>query len=398
MMSYHEMAGQFTALPGQHTTAHIARERWGVHALSENERQSLIAGMVTVRNELGLQVRTNRPEESVFWHNFRVADAVNLNNVNHPQRALKTFIAVGHDLCEDTRKSPKPVQPQDYAALWHGTDGERQLIVDVLKLKTDAAGLEGDARRAAQLQRVTEARAGKHGEAGRIYVELMAADKGDNLASDVRDLAEQRLTFKTRREGLEYVFKKIADDQIVAALPIDQSIRQNFRKTYENFMQAILLNGFLPQEGAVVAGNDERMSQHMRRALITGHSTQPSPSEVRHLTNYAQGRALSMASDLGKLEGNKVKFNNRDAGLEYAFIVAAQTLTVRAAPVPEELKQTVNHRHDRIMTHLLYAGSILPSLVAAVEGDGSSGSGTKPPAVSSRPNRAARLTSLSRLR
>lgn len=388
------MAGQFVALPGQRTAAHIARERWGVHAADENERQSLIAGMVTVRNELGHQNRTNRPEESVFWHNFRVADAVNMNNVGNPMRALKTFIAVGHDLCEDTRKSPKPVQPQDYARLWQGTDGERDLVVDVLKLKTDAAGLEGDARRAAQLQRVMEARAGKHGEAGRIYVELMAADKGDNLASDVRDLAEQRLTFKTRREGLEYVFKKIADDQIVAALPVDQSIRQTFRQTYQNFMQAVILHGLLPQAGAAVPGNDERLSQQLRRGLIAGHSTHPVPSEVRHLSNYAQGRTLSMASDLGKLESGKVKFGSRDAGLEYAFIIAAQTLTVRAAPVPEELKQVATNRHDRIMTHLLYAGSILPSLLAS---DGDTGGG-KPPVVSSRPNRAARLTSLSRLR
>lgn len=392
MMSYHEMAGQFSALPGQATAAHIARERWG-HAASESERQSLIAGLVTVRNELGHQTRTNRPEESVFWHNFRVADAVNQNNADQPQRALKTFIAVGHDLCEDTRKNLQPVQPEAYARLWQGTSGERDLIVDVLKLKTDAAGLEGDARRAAQLQRVTEARAGKHGEAGRIYVELMAADKGDNLASDVRDLAEQRLTFKNRHDGLEYVFKKIADDQIVAALPVDQSIRQTFRQTYEKFMQAVVLNGFLPQAGAAVAGNDERMSQHMRRALVTGHSTRPNPVEVRHLTNYAQGRAISMASDLEKLESGRAKFHSRDAGLEYAFIVAAQTLTVRAAPVSEEIKQVVNERHDRIMTHLLYAGSILPSLVAGVEDDS-----TKPPVVSSRPNRAARLSSLTRLR
>lgn len=396
MMSYHEMAGQFVALPGQHTAAHIARERWGVHAASENERQSLVAGLVTVRNELGHQTRTNRPEESVFWHNFRVADAVNLHNVNDPQRALKTFIAVGHDLCEDTRKSLKPVQPQDYARLWQGTGGERDLIVDVLKLKTDAAGLEGDARRAAQLQRVTEVRAGKHGEAGRIYVELMAADKGDNLASDVRDLAEQRLTFKTRREGLEYVFKKVADDQIVAALPIELSIRQTFRQTYEKFMQAILLNGFLPQAGAAVPGNDERLSQQMRRALIASHSTHPAPNEMRHLGNYAHGRAITMESELKKLESDSVKFHSRDAGLEYAFIVAAQTLTVRAAPVSNEIKQIVDVRHDRIMTHLLYAGSILPSLVASTGSDDDSG--IKPPSVSSRPNRAARLTSLSRLR
>lgn len=339
------------------------------------------------------QTRDNRPE-AIFWHNFRVGEDIYQRNAGDPMRHLKTFIAVAHDICEDSPKfrPNDPVKPEDVAKLWNGPEAEKKLIIDVLQLKTDAAGLEGDARRAKQHERVGEAATGQHGLAGKIYAEIMAADKTDNMRSDYEDMQAGRIKFATREKGLEYTFKKIADAQIVQQLPVPAEAKHEFRQLYEGVMGRVLLDRLIPVAGAAVKGEDERLHTQLQRALKATFDRVPRAKEALYQQLTAQNKIRAMRSDLGKLRGGRYKFKNRTYGLEYAFAKTVEALTVRAAPIDDKYKKSVDCVYDKIMTELLYAGSITPTLIAPQTED------KRLPVKSRRPARAARLSALTRYR
>jgi hypothetical protein len=391
MTSHHEMAALFGGLLGQRGTANLAMQRWGSGVSDSDAVQSTAAVLVLARNTFADSYRNNRPKESIFWHNFRVADAVHQNNAHvEPRlRLMKTFMAAAHDLCEDSRKlTPQtPIMPAHIAALWKGSAQEKQLIVDVLTLKTDAAGLEGDARRAAQHQRVSEVRSGQHGEAGKIYVELMAADKKDNLTADLTDMQAGRLHFATRSQGLEFVFKKIADAQIVKALPVDAAVKKDFQDTYETMMARLIVHKIVPTTNEIISQSDARHREQLVRAHLSGTN----PFNAKDAQFYVQStnqKLHVLNQDYKRLHTGTVKFKTRAHGLEYAFAHTADALTVRAAPVAEPLRTKFNTIYDGIMTELLYAGSIKPTMVAHEN--------TTVPYVykNRRPSRAGRLTAL----
>jgi hypothetical protein len=364
MTSHHEMAALFGGLLGQRGTANLAMQRWGSGVSDSDAVQSTAAVLVLARNTFADSYRNNRPKESIFWHNFRVADAVHQNNAHvEPRlRLMKTFMAAAHDLCEDSRKlTPQtPIMPAHIAALWKGSAQEKQLIVDVLTLKTDAAGLEGDARRAAQHQRVSEVRSGQHGEAGKIYVELMAADKKDNLT---------------------------ADAQIVKALPVDAAVKKDFQDTYETMMARLIVHKIVPTTNEIISQSDARHREQLVRAHLSGTN----PFNAKDAQFYVQStnqKLHVLNQDYKRLHTGTVKFKTRAHGLEYAFAHTADALTVRAAPVAEPLRTKFNTIYDGIMTELLYAGSIKPTMVAHEN--------TTVPYVykNRRPSRAGRLTAL----
>lgn len=385
------MTALFGGLLGQRGTANLAVQRWGSGVSDSDAIQSTAAVLVLTRNTFASSYRDNRPTESIFWHNFRVADAVYQNNAPAPPRLrlMKTFMAAAHDLCEDSRKlTPQtPIMPAHIAALWKGPAHEKQLIVDVLTLKTDAAGLEGDARRAAQHQRVSEVRNGNHGEAGKIYVELMAADKKDNLTSDLTDMQAGRLHFATRSQGLEFVFKKIADAQIVKALPVDAAVKKDFQDTYETMMAWLIVHKIVPTTNEIIPQSDQRHREQLVRAQLSGTN----PANAKDTQFYTQGvnqKLYVLNLDYKRLHTGTVKFKTRTHGLEYAFAHTADALTVRAAPVAAPLKAKFNTVYDDIMTELLYAGSIRPTMVA------NENTAAQHIHKNRRPSRAGRLTAL----
>ncbi len=378
---------------GQRTAGQLAVSRWGADA-SDAVKDSLAQVTGLMSWVFFGQRRDNRPE-AIFWHNFRVGEDIYQRNAADPQRHLKTFIAVAHDICEDSRKfrPNNQVQPEDVAKLWRGPEADKRLIIDVLHLKTDAAGLEGDARRAKQHERVGESAAGTHGRAGQIYAEIMAADKTDNIRSDYEDMLAGRIKFATREKGLEYTFKKIADAQIVQQLPVPAEAKSEFRTLYEGVMQRVILDRLIPTEGAAVPGGDERLHLQMQRAQQAALKPTLKANEALYQKLAAQNKIRSMRSDLDKLRSGRYKFKTRVYGLEYAFAQTADALTVRAAPINDRYKKGVDCVYDKIMTELLYAGSITPTLIAPQNGQEK-----RVPVKSRRPARAARLSALTRYR
>lgn len=188
--------------------------------------------------------------ESTFWHNWRVAEAVRQNT---KQNLLSTFAAFGHDLVEDTRKRPprQRITIADIARLWTRQDRpqqkrDRALLADTLHLKTDAAGLKGTKRRAAQLQRVESVRAGRHGQAGKLFVKILYADKHDNLLSDMADLRAGYLQFASAKQLLDHVRRKKTHDlTIVNHMPIPIEQIKKFYWTYKKLAVKLLSNDAL---------------------------------------------------------------------------------------------------------------------------------------------------------
>ena len=348
---------------GQRTAGALAVARWGADA-SEEERASLYAVTALTSWVFFGQKRDNRPEP-IFWHNFRVGEDIYQGNAGAPHRHLKTFIAVAHDVCEDSRKfrPDNIVTPEDVAKLWRGTDTEKQLITAVLYLKTDAVGLEGDARRARQHERVIEAAKGKHGLAGAIYAEIMAEDKTDNIRSDLEDMQQNRISFTSRAKGLEYLFKKAADAQIVCALPVAVAVKEHFQELYESVVGHAVINRLVPANGKFEERRDTRLAEKLKQAQVASERRPPSEKDVYNFYNFTGRKTRKLSDELSRLKRHKLKFANRTKGLEYAFIRTAEALTVRVAPVKALAKARHAKAYKDVMRELLYAGSITPTII-----------------------------------
>lgn len=348
---------------GQRTAGALAVARWGSDA-SEDTRAALYAVTALTSWVFFGHKRDNRPEP-IFWHNFRVGEDVYQENAGNPLRHLKTFIAVAHDVCEDSRKlrPDNPVTPEGVARLWRGSEAEKQLIIDVLHLKTDAVGLEGDARRARQHERVREAAAGKHGLAGKIYAEVMAADKTDNIRADLEDMRDNRISFTNRAKGLEYLFKKAADAQIVSELPVPPTAKQHFQEAYEAVVSHAIINRLVPAKGKLEETRESRLARKLAAAQAAAQDANP-PAKVRdNFQSFAGRKTRQLQHDLGRLKGRKLKFVSRSKGLEYAFMRTAEALTVRTAPVQSAMKERHAKVYKDVMRELLYAGSITPTVI-----------------------------------
>lgn len=348
---------------GQRTAGALAVARWGADA-SEEERASLYAVTALTSWVFFGQKRDNRPEP-IFWHNFRVGEDIYQGNAGDPLRHLKTFIAVAHDVCEDSRKlrPDNPVTPEGVARLWRGSETEKQLITDVLRLKTDAVGLEGDARRARQHERVREAAAGKHGLAGKIYAEVMAADKTDNIRADLEDMRENRISFPNRTKGLEYLFKKAADAQIVCELPVPAAAKQQFQEAYEGVVSHAIVNRLVPAQNKLEQARDERLAHKLTLAQKASLERPDEDGKAGDFHLFAGRKTRSLLSELRQLKRRKLKFSTRVGGLEFAFIRTAEALTVRAAPVRANAKERHTKAYKDVMRELLYAGSITPTVI-----------------------------------
>ncbi|MBP7253152.1 MAG: hypothetical protein KBA75_06690 [Alphaproteobacteria bacterium] len=348
---------------GQRTAGALAVARWGAGA-SEDARASLYAVTALTSWVFFGAKRDNRPEP-IFWHNFRVGEDVNQSNAGNPLRHLKTFIAVAHDVCEDSRKlrPDNPVTPEGVARLWRGSEAEKQLIIDVLYLKTDAVGLEGDARRARQHERVVEVAAGKHSQAGKIYAEIMAADKTDNIRADLEDMQQNRISFASRAKGLEYLFKKAADAQIVSELPVTASVKEEFQSLYESVISHAIIHRLIPANGKFEESRDNRLAEKLTRAQAASKRQPPSEKDAYNFNNFTGRKTRKLASELTRLKGRKLKFTSRTKGLEYAFIRTAEALTVHASPVDPVAKSRHAKAYKDVMRELLYAGSITPTII-----------------------------------
>lgn len=348
---------------GQRTAGALAVTRWGADA-SEETRDSLYAVTALTSWVFFGRKRDNRPE-LIFWHNFRVAEDVYQGNAGDPLRHLKTFIAVAHDACEDSRKyrPEQPVMPEDVAKLWHGSAADKQLITDVLRLKTDAVGLEGDARRARQHERVVEVAHGKHGLAGQIYAEIMAADKTDNIRADLEDMRDNRISFANRAKGLEYLFKKAADAQIVSELPVTAAVKAQFQELYEGVVSHAIVKRLVPAGGKFEECRDERLAEKLTRAQSLTTQQPRSEREIENFHHFVGRKTRTMLGDLGRLKKRRLKFSSRTKGLEYAFIRTAEALTVQASPIAEAAKSRYARVYKDVMRELLYAGSITPTVI-----------------------------------
>lgn len=346
-----------------HTASALAVARWGADA-SPDVRASLGDVAALTSNVFLFKKRDNRPEP-IFWHNFRVGEDVYQSNAGSPLRHIKTFIAMAHDVCEDSRKfrPDNPVTPEGVAKLWRGTEAEKQLITAVLHLKTDAVGLEGDARRARQHERVIEAATGKHGIAGQIYAETMAADKTDNIRADLEDMRENRISFPNRAKGLEYLFKKAADAQIVCELPVDKSVKETFQNLYEAVVAHVIVNHLIPAKGIFETNRDRQLAEKLARAQKAADEPSANTGETEKLFHFAQRRTRKLLNDLGRIQTRKMKFPTRTKGLEYAFTRTAEALTVRVAPLDQGIKTRHAKAYKNVMRELLYAGSITPTVI-----------------------------------
>lgn len=348
---------------GQRTAGALAVARWGTDA-SEDTRTSLYAVTALTSWVFFNAKRDNRPE-AIFWHNFRVGEDVYQSNAGDPHRHLKTFIAVAHDVCEDSRKfrPDNIITPEGVARLWRGSEAEKQLIIDVLYLKTDAVGLEGDARRARQHERVIEAAAGKHGAAGKIYAEIMAADKTDNIRADLEDMQQNRISFPNRAKGLEYLFKKAADAQIVSELPVTTAVKQEFQRVYESVISHAVINRLIPTNGVFEESRDNRLANKLSRAQKSAQLPEPTEKDIHTFDNFAARKTRKLRHDLARLKSRKLKFGSRTKGLEYAFIRTAEALTIRTAPIAPAAQSQHAGTYKDVMRELLYAGSITPTVI-----------------------------------
>ena len=212
--------------------------------------------------------RDNRPRgtdhaESTFWHNWRVAEAVR-QSTKHD--LLKTFAAFAHDLVEDTRKlsGHRQVTINDITQIWtranpHKQKQDRVLIAEVLHLKTDAGGLKGAERRMAQLHHVDAVRNGQHGSAGKMFVEILFADKHDNLMSDLLDVKAGYLRFGSAKQVMDLIHKKKSHDlAIVNHMPIAPKQIDIFFDAYKELATELLSHdalivsrGYAPKRAAV---------------------------------------------------------------------------------------------------------------------------------------------------
>ena len=349
---------------------YLARWRRGVDDPQAMDSLKRLTGLIT--DVFAGHYRKYQPAESLVWHNMEVADDAFTYNlrpgVSSRQRAISTFIALAHDVCEDSRKftPDKPVMPGAVARLWSGTQDERTFIVKVLELKTDAAGLENDARRAAQHQRVMEAREGKHGPAGKTYAEIMAFDKTRNQMSDARDVESGALRFPSRAKGLETVFKKLADYQIVTALPIDPALRQRFYDAHNSFLTATITRQLIPAHNEVTQLRDIEQAQLLNRALAASKGKSVPSMTVQRYDREAGTLKSYMNMDLQQLqEGHR--FDSRMEALDYTYRLAARLLTMRKSPATPDLKIAVTKTGNALITQLLYAGSITPTVLAAAD-------------------------------
>ncbi len=363
-----DLYNQHTRAPTTEEVAPLVRHFFGAAGESP-ELQSLIAGMHVVRDLFADKFRKKRSEESIFWHNFRVTLDVYQRSGGD---LLKTFIASQHDIPEDSRKTKHPYSPAECASLWNGTTDSKKLIADVLVLKTDEEGLDGDVRRARQHQTVVKAAAGDYSKAGFIFAEVMFADKKDNLLADLEDAQAGRLHFNTREKALEFLFKKISDAQIVTELPIDEHLKRDFHQNYEALLRHVVLGHLVPFTHEVNRDDTLGMQASLRNmqlddfhyaAQLRYVMSSDSKKTRAYALDFAQHLQEYIATDVDRIKRKRIRFNTRFDALDYAFVVTAKVLTVNSAPLTATVKQSVQGYYDQLMSHLLYAGDVLPTVL-----------------------------------
>jgi len=352
-----DLYNQHTRAPTPEEVAPLVRHFFGAAGESP-ELQSLIAGMHVVRDLFADKFRKKRSEESIFWHNFRVTLDVYQRSGGD---LLKTFIASQHDVPEDSRETKHPYSPAQCASLWNGSTDSKKLIADVLKLKTDEEGLDGDVRRARQHQHVVKAAAGGYGKAGFIFAEVMFADKKDNLLADREDAQAGRLHFKTSEKALEFVFKKISDAQIVEELPIDQCLQDDFRANYEALMRHVIKGRYFP----IPLRHNPFAPKPVKPRLLLMRYLPLTGRQLHHDFAMDIVRVIlpALEENIDIIRQGHVDFPTRSHALAFSFVVAAQIVLLNAAPVPDQVKQDIRKPYNALMRELLYAGNIIPRSV-----------------------------------
>lgn len=398
----------------------LARTAFG-HDVSEQNRDALesVVKAVGLACELfGPDHRKMRPEESVFWHNYRVAETVfdlsqkdkrisqnDKRTSEHiePQRQilLNTFVAICHDIPEDkSGQKDCTTTPTSLSQLWckeqyetlsvynkQRIDRERKWIATALHMKTDRPDLELDARRAHQHLRALAASNTKNELQYPAYVAYAittAADKYDNLKADIADIKSDKLTFSNRQDFLEWLFKKLSDEQIVKTLPVDRDVRQSYRQDFYSLIQYMAEKKKIPQNQPP-SQNGKSLSQcfqdgkSLNECLQDGKPLSECLQEARQVRNATEASdivvgfktAADMTTKNWLTDYNTLQYATkrqkflgpneraaRDTALEYAFLLVANKVFFEIAPIGKARLRKLTKQFDGLMVELLYAGNI----------------------------------------
>lgn len=389
--------------PSPQGAQELARTAFGRDVSEQNKDalQSVVKAVGLACELFGSDRRKMRPEESVFWHNLRVALAA--NNLSQKDRRISqndkrtsahieperlillvTFVAICHDIPEDKAgQKDCTTTPTSLSQLWckeqyetlslndrQRIDRERKWIATALHMKTDRPDLELDARRAHQHQRALAASKTRNNLQYPAYVAYAittAADKYDNLKADIADIKSNKLTFSNRQDFLEWLFKKLSDEQIVKTLPIDKDVRQSYRQDFYSLIQYMVEEKKIP-ENPHRKRCDQSLHETLTQAIQARNSTERSylrdffvnAADLTTENWYKHYNTLLYASPETKKQQflGRTMRDARNNALEYAFRLVAKKVIFEIAPIEKNQLRVLTKLFDGVMVELLYAGNM----------------------------------------